>query len=224
VNFKKLSAGFLVVLLIVVAAPKSASAATIGFTCLTNNTGSCSSFDQFFTGTVTVSGTQMTATINNTGSGGVIGQIYVDFTDPVTGYAFNSITGGPGTTFSLGSGNLPSANAADPDFDSDFAFEAAPPPTTNGVNNGEFFSVVFDLLSGQSQATIDALILSGDIRFGLHVQSLGTNNLSEALISSGSCVDCTPTQQSTVPEPTSMLLLGTGLLAAARARRKKTTL
>jgi hypothetical protein len=223
VNFKKLSAAFVVVLLMVVAAPKSASAATIGFTCLTNNTGSCSSFDQFFTGTVTVSGTQMTATINNTGSGGVIGQIYVDFTDPVTGYAFNSITGGPGTTFSLGAGSLPSGNNAIPVFETDFAFEAAPPPTTNGVNNGEFFSVVFDLLSGQNQATIDALILSGDIRFGLHVQSLGTNNLSEALISSGSCVDCTPTQQSTVPEPTSMLLLGTGLLAAARARRKKTT-
>ena len=219
-SLKKLGAAFVVVLLMVVAAPKSASAATIGFTCLTNNTGQCSNFDQFFSGTVTVSGTLMTATISNSTSGGVIGQVYVDFTDPVTGYSFASITPTAGTAFSLGSGNIPDANAANPDFDADFAFEADPPPTTNGVNNGESFIVVFNLLSGQTQATIDSLILSGDIRFGIHVQSLGTNNLSESMISCPG-LECGPGQQSTVPEPTSMLLLGTGLLAAVRLRRKK---
>jgi hypothetical protein len=233
VSLNKLGAAFVVVLLMVFAAPKAASASTIGFTCLTNNSGSCSSFDQFFTGTVNVSGTQMTATIFNTGSNGVIGQVYVDIAAALEGqYSLNSFSSFPdaGTDYSTPANPsaIPSGSNAVPVFDTDYSFGADAPATSNGATSGESFTVVFNLLNGQNQADIDALLLSGGIRFGLHVLSLElpgqeTPTYSEALISQGGCIDCTPGQQSTVPEPASMLLLGTGLLAVARARRKKTT-
>lgn len=232
-SLKKLGAAFVLVFLMVVAAPKAASASTIGFTCLTNNSGSCSSFDQFFTGTVTVSGTQLTATIDNTGSNGVIGQIYVDIASALEGfYSLNSFSSSPtpGTAYSTPAnpGNLPAWDTAVPTFDADYSFGANPPATQNGALSGESFTVVLNLLDGQNQADIDALLLSGGIRFGLHVQSLElpgqqTPNYSEALISQGSCTDCTPDTRTVTPEPASMLLLGTGLLAVARARRKKTS-
>lgn len=222
-SLKKLVAAFVVVFSMFVAAPKSASAATIGFTCLTNNTGTCGAFAGFYTGTVTVAGNLMTVTISNSGPGS-ISEIYADAPGTGAGYALSSIFEGPGTDFNApntGSpASLPSGNLAIPAFDTNFYATADNPSTVDGVNNGEFVSLIFTLSGGQTQTSIDNLLNTGGLRFGLHVQSLGTQLTSEAFVSG--CADCTPGQQTQVPEPASMLLLGTGLLAVARARRKKT--
>ena len=214
-SVKNLVAASVVGLSMFAAAP-TASAATIAFSCITNNSGSCGSYAGFFSGNVVVSGNQMLATISNNGTDGSIGQIFVDAPGAGAGYSLTSLIEGPGVDYNgpnIGSPSaLPSSNNANPTFVTNFYATAVSPAPDNGVNPGEFVTLVFTLEAGQTQSLIDSLLASGDLRFGLHVVSLG--DFSEAFVSTGG--------GSPVPEPTSMLLLGTGLLAAARARRKKT--
>jgi hypothetical protein len=210
-----LSAAVVVVLLMVVAAPKAASAATIGFTCLTNNTGNCGGYASLITGEVTVSGNILTFTVTN-GAGGGISEIYADV--PAGGVSY-SLTGlienPPAVDFAFGGAPpvLPGGNTATPPFVVNFMAQEDGPGNTGSANLGETVGMVFTLGAVQTQAQIDAALLDGSLRFGLHIQSLGPNGNSEGMISGPPNI--------VTPEPATMLLLGTGLLAAARARRKK---
>ena len=231
VSLKKLVSAFVVVLSMVVAVPKFASASTMTFTCLSNNSGACSSIDQFFYGTATVANGQLTVDIFNDGSNGVIGQAYADFPDPQAGlFSLASVSGSATTSYSSGLGNFPEGNNATPPFDEDYGAQANPPAPSNGALDTEYVRFVFTLLNNQTQADIDDLFADNLIRFALHVQSLEIGEgapeggYSEALISQFVRVDdqCANGTCATTPEPASMLLLGTGLLAVARARSKKT--
>ena len=208
---KKLGAALGLVLLSLVAAPTTASAAPILFSCVTNNTGSCSGYANLITGDVSVAGNQLTVTVTN-GAGGGISELYAD--TPSLGFFLTGLYEGTGVDLEFGGAppNVPGGNTATPVFVSDFMAQAS--SSAGRINLGETGGLVFTLAPSQTQGQIEALLASGALRFGLHIQSLGPNLQSEGMIS-------TFTPPTTVPEPATMLLLGTGLLAAARARRKK---
>jgi PEP-CTERM motif len=232
VGLKKLIAAFVVVFSIFVAAPKSASAATIGFSCVTEpaHPGTCSNLNGFFSGelTLTNGGLTLTAVISNSGAGSIT-DIFVDAPLDGAGYNLSGIfieNPDAGVTYTLTGAppDLPGAAGFDADFD---AHASNPNNVANGVSTSESVGLVFTLTTALTDAGLNALLADGSLRFGLHVQSITEENgVSESFVSNYTppCPagqEC-PSDRSITPEPASMLLLGTGLLVVARARRKKT--
>ena len=120
--------------------------------------------------------------------------------------------GDPGVDFSQGASppNLPGANNASPPFvtSADLSFDSDPPAQPNGVNPGESLGILFDILSGSSFDDVIDSIESTDLRIGIHVQGFASGG-SESFVNNP------------VPEPATMLLLGSGLISLAGSGRKK---
>jgi hypothetical protein len=109
--------------------------------------------------------------------------------------------------------DLPGGDSIVPAFVANAALSTQrvnPPPDT-GVNPGETVTIIFDLLAGNVFQNVLEDLDTGDLRIGLHVQSIGQSGGSDSFVNVGN----------KVPEPGTLILLGAGLLGLWVIRRRK---
>lgn len=195
---------------LLLAAASPASAAALGFGCISNNIAS----------DCTIAEAQMSVDVTDPGAGLVL------FTFSNVGPAASSITDvyfddgsllGIALVINYASvdfsqiatpGNLPAANNASPPFvtTAGFSADSNPPVQPNGVNPGQMLAIQFSLQGGQTYADVLSELANGTLRIGIHVQGFSSLG-SESLVS--------------VPEPAAFGLLGLGLGALALRRQRR---
>ncbi|MCF8034954.1 MAG: PEP-CTERM sorting domain-containing protein [Desulfarculaceae bacterium] len=109
-------------------------------------------------------------------------------------------------------GSLPGGNEIS--FSTAFAMQADNPSPKYGINASESLTVSLELASGVAVATLLESMGSQGFRIGAHVQSIAGGT-------SDSFVSGTPGGGAAAPEPATMLLMGSGLLAGWVVRRRR---
>jgi len=208
----------LILIAIVLLTGGPAHAALFGFDNITNNNaGDAAIAESQLSVKVTDAGSdQVLFTLLNSGpEASSITDVYFDdgsllaFADLIDA---DDNGGDPGVDFSQGASppNLPGANNASPPFvtTAGFAFDSDAPTQPNGVNPGEELGILFNLLGSNSFADVIASLTNTSLRIGIHVQGFASGG-SESFVNNP------------VPEPATMLLLGSGLIGLAGFGRKK---
>jgi hypothetical protein len=124
------------------------------------------------------------------------------------------------TSYSLNPGNVPSGNTLTPSFVTSWGLDSAN-GNAKGINSATDWLNISFVLNTNFYADYSAVIAainnpdsSGNIRFGLHVRSIGTGGNSDSFVN-----DVPPPSQ--VPDSsTTTILLGLGLVTLGLIRRK----
>jgi hypothetical protein len=185
-----------------IAVARPASAATVGFDCITNSLASDCAIGaaQLHLAITDEAPGQVRFTFSNSGPAqSVISEIYFD-DGSLLGIA--SIVNGTGVAFQQDANppNLPGGNNASPPFEvtAGFLAEATPSPAMNGVGPNEFVAIIFNLQGGASLSDVLTQFSDGTVRAGIHVISFASGG-SESFVNHP------------LPEPAPLLLLLAGL-------------
>jgi hypothetical protein len=119
------------------------------------------------------------------------------------------ITYSSGVSFSPGCapGELPGGNPYG--FTTSYCADSDSPVQPRGVNPGEWLNIAYTLQDGATLDDVLAAIYGGDYRVGIKVQGFDSEGSEAGLI------------RVSVSEPTSLVLLGTGLLFTPFMRRRR---
>lgn len=188
-----------------------ARAVSIGFDCLTqNDPDDCAIGESQFSVQLTdLGGGSVRFHFSNAGPlTSVLSEIYFD--DGAL-LALAAVIDGPGVDFEPDANppNLPGGQNAVPPFQvtQGFLAEAVPSPAKNGVGPSEWVKIDFTLQNGMTFADVVEDLTTGDLRIGIHVIAFDSGG-SESFVN-------TP-----IPEPGTVLLVGSGLVALRSMRRR----
>ncbi len=184
-----------------------ASAFQFGFKNITNNDAAnkATGENQLFIDVLDAAGgenlnaTQAWFKFSNVGpNASSITQIYFDNSD-VLKNIFSIADSGDGVSFEIPKkiGNLPGGNPVG--FQENFSIEPAGATAPNGVNPGEWVSVLFNLNPGKTLQNVFNDLTSGDLKVGFHVQAFGDGG-SEAFVNKPTLVQ-PPVEQPPVEQP-----------------------